>query len=60
MDQHEQITKLFIKNNLTESTTWPNFNHNATYDWIIRYSKIPWLKLNITVPVNIIHKEIEG
>lgn len=37
---------------------WPEYNSNATAEWICKNSGLPWLKLDIAVPVEDIHNEI--
>lgn len=59
MKKREQITRLFIKSNIKSSKTWPDFNPSANAEWISTQSGLPWLYLDIDIPVATILEEIK-
>jgi len=55
----KQISQLLIKKYVNHTPVLPEFNPNATADWIKRYSNLPWLKLLIELPTTAILNEIQ-
>jgi hypothetical protein len=58
MNKVQQITKKFFEQNRKKSKTDWKFNPEATGFWVRQYSGLPWLKLNVYVPVDLIYREI--
>lgn len=59
MNKSEQISRLFIKANLTASKQWPEYRPDADANWITTESGLPWLRLDAQVPVDLILQEIK-
>jgi hypothetical protein len=54
----KQLTDLFIKKHIGFNAALPEYNPNATFEWIQSQSDLAYLLLNITVPVDVILDEI--
>lgn len=59
MNKHEQISRLFKKSNIRATKPWPEVNANADASWIVFQSGLPWLKLDVKIPVDAILTEIQ-
>jgi hypothetical protein len=60
MNTIQKISKLFAKTNSILRNKWPEYNPTASGQWIRESSGLPWLKLDIEIPRDIIHKEISS
>jgi len=60
MNTLQKVSKLFADKNNQLSVPWPEYNTDATAEWVCRQSGLPWLKLDIEIPVDTIHKEIQA
>lgn len=58
MTKHEQISRLFMSKNLIPKKSWPEYHGGADWEWIVRSSGMPWLKLEVDIPVEEILREI--
>jgi hypothetical protein len=58
MNTLQKISKIFADKNSQLSVAWPEYSKNATAEWVRKQSGLPWLKLDIEIPVAIIHEEI--
>ena len=56
----QKISKLFAKTNGVPRTKWPEYNPAASSKWIRESSGLPWLRLDIEIPYDVIYKEIVG
>lgn len=59
MTKHEKISRLFEKSNGSPPNPWPLINEAADVGWIVSQSGLPWFKLDIEIPTDIILKEIQ-
>jgi hypothetical protein len=54
----KKISELAARNFIKAVGPWPTYNPTADAEWIVSQSQLPWLKLDIELPVKEIHKEI--
>lgn len=59
MTRHEQISRAFARSNSVSKNPWPERNDLADAKWIITHSGIPWLRLDLHIPADLIFKEIQ-
>jgi hypothetical protein len=54
----QQASRLFANKNKSCRLDWPEYNPQATGEWIRTQSGLPWLQLDVTIPTEHILKEV--
>lgn len=60
MNTIQKLSRKFFAHQLTKQINKPPFNSAADAHWICNHSNLPWLKLNIAIPFNLIEQEIKN
>jgi hypothetical protein len=60
MNTIQQASRLFANKNKSLKLPWPDYNSTATGEWIRTQSGLPWLKLDVSIPVEMILEEISA
>jgi hypothetical protein len=56
----QKISQMMLKKYIGTEYQLPAYNSTADFDWIKRQSGLPWLRLNIDIPYEVIAKELES